>query len=53
MNNVAEQLRKLAAELREMSKKKKKTSVAKCAQIMTAAVGITRLKEAINGETKC
>jgi len=42
-------LRKLAQALREQSDKVSKKKIVKCAQVLTAAQGLTRLREVIQG----
>ena len=49
---IPDQLRKLAAQLRETAKQQKEKKRTKCASILNAAQGISRLREAIYGEQK-
>ena len=49
---IPEQLKKLAAQLREEAKKQQSAKHVKCAEVLTAAQGLARLRETIYGEQK-
>lgn len=46
---MQDELRKIAASLREMAKKAEKDKTVKCAQILSAAMGLELLKRKIEG----
>lgn len=48
----AEQLRKLASDLREASAQMQQERTQKCAQVLVAAQGLTALRRRIAGENK-
>lgn len=52
VEQIPNQLRKLAKELREKADETKKRNVIKCAQVLVAAQGFDKLAQIINGEGK-